>query len=131
MKKIIFTVLILFSINGFAANWKKVGETTTGISYVDVDNIKKRNSVAFYWRLFDYLGPSQNGVDSTISKFKVDCLYEKLTWISSVYYSQPMGEGKIIKEGTFNKVQYPRPNTVEYITMKFACNSKKLEMVVN
>ena len=42
MKVILFTTLLLFSVNGFAFNWKKVGENTDGDTfYVDVSNIKK------------------------------------------------------------------------------------------
>jgi hypothetical protein len=128
MKIIIFSVLLIFSINGFAVNWKKFGENSMGYSYVDVDNIKKLNNVVYYWRLFDYLNPSPIGVHSSISKFTVDCVVEKLTWISSSYFSQPMGKGSIIKEKTSNKTLYPRPNTVEYETMKFACEYKKLSI---
>ena len=40
MKTILFSILILFSINGFAYIWKKVGNNTDGDSfYVDVDKI--------------------------------------------------------------------------------------------
>ena len=37
-----------------------------------------------------------------------------------------MGKGEVIKEGTFNRRMFPRPDTVDYITMKFVCNYKQL-----
>ncbi len=126
MKSIIFTILILSSLNAFAVSWKKFSENRMGNSYVDVDSIKKRNNVVYYWRLFDYSEPSPIGVKSSISKFTVDCLSEKITWLSSTYYSQPMGKGKVIKEKTSNKTLFPRPDSVEYTTMKYACNYKQL-----
>jgi hypothetical protein len=98
-----------------------------GDSYVDVDNIKKRDNIVYYWRLFDYFEPSPIGVNSSISKFTVNCVNEKITWISSTYYSQSMGKGEVLKEKITNKTLYPRPNTVEFITMKFACKYKQLK----
>ena len=85
MKTILFSILILFSINGFAYNWKKVSENTVGDSYyVDVDNIKKRNGIVYHWQLNDYLEPVDSGslgiTNSSISKLKTDCVEEKQTW---------------------------------------------------
>ena len=53
MKKLLLLTLLCFSINGFAFNWKKVIETSRGDSYIDIDNIKKRNGLVYYWRLDD------------------------------------------------------------------------------
>ena len=72
MKTILFSILILFSINGFAFNWKKVTDGNNGNSYyVDVDNIKKKNGLLYYSRLEDFLKP-KNGNFSFIRKFEVD-----------------------------------------------------------
>ena len=126
MKTLIFSTLLLITINGFAFNWKKFYENPMGESYVDIDNISKRNNVVYYSRLFDYLQTSPIGVNSSISNFSVDCISEKITWISSIYYSKQMGKGDVVKKGTFNKRLYPRPDTVDYETMKFVCNFNQL-----
>ena len=126
MKSIIFSICLLFSIEGLAVTWKKFNENSMGDSCVDVDSIQKRNNVVYYWRLFDYLNPSPIGVNSSVSEFTVDCVAEKLTWLGSTYYSQRMGKGKVIKKRKSRRTLFPRPNTVEYITMKFACNYKQL-----
>ena len=43
MKITLFSIILLFSINGFAVNWKKLSENKSGSSfYVDVENIKTR-----------------------------------------------------------------------------------------
>ncbi len=122
----IFYILVILSTDAFAANWQKVYANPTGESYVDVQNLKKRNNVVYYSRLFDYVQPSPIGVNSSVSEFTVDCIGEKITWISSRYYTKGMGKGKVIKEGKFNRRMYPRPDTVDYITMKFVCNYKQL-----
>ena len=122
MKFIIFSIFLLLSNNGFAFNWKKVVEDRSGDSYyVDVDNIKKNNGLVYYWRLEDFLEPKY-GDYSFIRKFKVDCVKEKRTWLSDTFYNQPMGKGKITDEQFPNKISYPKPNSIGYVVMKFACN---------
>ena len=126
MRLIFFTLLFLVSANVFATNWQKVYINPMGDSYVDVNSLQKRNNVVYYSRLFDYIQPSPIGVNSSVSEFTVDCIGEKITWLSSKYYKGRMGRGEVIKEGNFNRRMFPRPDTVDYITMKFVCNYKQL-----
>ena len=127
MKTILFSILILFSINGFAFNWKKIGDGGRGDSlYVDVDNIKKHNGLVYYWVLIDLLEPVTNNrvgsANSLISKYKVNCVEEKQTWLNITFYSQSMGRGRIIGEDSPNKIEYPKPNKGGNTLMKFVCN---------
>jgi len=95
MKITLFSIILLFSINGFAANWKKLSENKSGSSfYVDVENIKKNNGFVYYWILIDYLKSTKIGTYSDISEYKVNCVDEKQTWLSNTFYSQPMAKGK-------------------------------------
>ena len=88
MKVILFTTLLLFSVNRFAFNWTKVAEDDRGdIYYVDVDSIKKHNGLVYYWRLEDYLVPLSSGTNSSIDKFKIDCGEEKVIWLNTTSYS--------------------------------------------
>ena len=122
MKKLLLLTLLCFSINGLAINWKKVVVDRSGDSYyVDVDNIKKRNGLLYYSRLEDYLKP-KNGDYSLIRKYKVDCIEGKRTWLSDTFYNQPMGKGKITGEISPKKINYPKPNSIGYVVMKFACD---------
>ena len=126
MKITLLSLLILITANCFAANWKMVNENPMGTSYIDVDTISKHNNRVYFWRLLDYPNPSPIGVYSSVSEFNVDCVSEKITWLSSAYFSKSMGMGKIIKEGTFNRTLYPRPDSAEFEMMKFACNFRQL-----
>ena len=126
MKQILPFIILFYSTNCLAVSWKSFGNNSMGYSYVDVDSINKRNNIVDYTRLFDYSQTSPIGVNSSISRFTVDCLSEKLTWKSSIYYSKAMGKGKIIKKRKSKKTLYPRPGTIEFITMKFACSYKQL-----
>tara|TARA_A100001015_G_C14928334_1_gene687428 strand:+ start:293 stop:499 length:207 start_codon:yes stop_codon:yes gene_type:complete len=68
MKVVLLTTLLLFSINGFAFNWKEVTTNRSGDTYyVDVSNIKKHNGLVYYWQLDDFLEPSY-GDSSVIGK---------------------------------------------------------------
>ena len=122
MKTILFSILILCSVNAFSFNWKKVGENISGDSYyVDVDNIKKLNGLVYYWVLGDYLEPFDSETNSTISKYKVDFGEEKQTPLSDTYYSRPMDKGRIVSELTPDRIVYPKPNITAYVAMKFVC----------
>tara|TARA_A100001015_G_scaffold318627_1_gene439060 strand:+ start:668 stop:1039 length:372 start_codon:yes stop_codon:yes gene_type:complete len=122
MKKLLLLTLFFFSINGFAVNWKKVIVDRSGDSYyVDISNIKKRNGLLYYSRLEDYLEP-KNGDYSFIRKFKVDCSEGKRIWLSDTFYNRPMGKGKITGEINPKEISYPKPNSIGYVVMKFACD---------
>ena len=126
MKKLLLTALLCFCVNAYAFNWKKVGESTKGNShYVDVDNMKKHNGFLYYWSLGDWLEPNSVGTYSHINKFKVDCGEEKQTWLSATFYSQNMGKGRITSDSAINKIEYPKPNSIGYDVMKFACDRAK------
>ena len=122
MKKLLLLTLLCSSINGFAVNWKKVIVDRSGDSYyVDVENIKNRNGLLYYSRLEDYLEP-KNGDYSFIRKFKVDCTEGKRIWLSDTFYNKPMGKGNITGEINPKEISYPRPNSIGYVVMKFACD---------
>ena len=125
MKKLLLTYLLCFCLNAYAFNWKKVIVDRSGDSYyVDVDNLKKRNGLLYYSRLEDYREP-KNGDYSFIRKFKVDCLDGKRIWLSDTYYSRPMGKGKITGEIYPKEISYPKPNSIGYVVMRFACDYAK------
>ena len=122
MKKLLLLTLLCSSINGFAVNWKKVIVDRSGDSYyVDVENIKNRNGLLYYSRLEDYLEP-KNGDYSFIRKFKVDCTEGKRIWLSDTFYNKPMGKGKITGKINPKEISYPKPNSIGYVVMKFACD---------
>ena len=124
MKTILFTTLLLFSVNGFAFNWTKITETSGETFYIDVNNMKKRNGLVYVWVLADQDEPSQfnqGNAYSFITKQKVDCEEETTTVLSATFHGRPMGNGRIVYEYNPNKVTYERPNTAGYTLMKFAC----------
>ncbi len=73
--------------------------------------------------LLEPIKGSLGNANSNISKFKVNCVEEKQTWLNSTHYSQSMGKGRIVIENSPNKIEYPKLNTVGHTTMKFACDN--------
>ena len=128
MKKLLLTALLCFCVNAYAFNWKKVAEDDLGNFYVDVDNIKKHNGLVYYWDLIDVLEPVKlpaGNANSTINKHKVNCVEEKTTRLNTTWYSLSTGKGRIIYEDSPNGIRYPKPNTIGYVVMKFACDNAK------
>ncbi|MAI30003.1 MAG: hypothetical protein CMP38_07330 [Rickettsiales bacterium] len=124
MKTILFSILILFSINAFAINWKKVAENKVGNYYVDFDSINNHDGLVYYSDLVNFIEPFK-GDFSAISKYKVDCVKEKQTWLAVTTYSEPMGKGIINSKSFPNEAIYPKSNTIYFFLIKNLCNYKK------
>ena len=74
MKSILFSLLILFTVNVSAISWKKVGQNKEGSSfYFDVESIKQSNGSIYYLSLVTYIELTKIGTHSNISEYKVDC----------------------------------------------------------
>jgi hypothetical protein len=129
-------LLVCFA-NAYATKWEKIYVDEFGSSqYINFDEIKENNRVFNYLVLIDNVEVFTDGTYSSIGKWKVDCLIEKVTWLSLTSYSQPMGKGKIITsiyhssnlvELTPNKVIYPKINSRYYNLMKFVCDLSKIK----
>lgn len=137
MKVTLFAIIFLFSINGFAVNWKKLGENKSGSSfYVDIENIKEHNGFIYYWILIDYLKSTKIDTSSDISEYKVNCMNEKQTWLSNTFYSQPMAQGEIITEkipvwnyygSTLNEIRNLTPGSLEHNILREVCNFESIK----
>ena len=124
---IISIFLYIFSIaNCFADfNWKKIGSNTSGdVSFVDLTSIKKVGNNAFYFRLMDYIKPSDQGDLSSKVYFEVNCLDLSYRYIKDFYYKEPMGNGE---HQVFDEIGDWNNNVKGSIgedARKFACNYK-------
>ena len=136
MKKFLLSVIFLLSFSAHANNWQEFGKDANGyMHYVDIDNIKKKgNDVIYYWSLMDFLETTTSGTRSNVSKYKVDCVGEKQTWLNYTYFSEAMGNGKKITSlvpvwnhygSTLNEIRSLTPNSIEYRIMRFVCGKKK------
>ena len=121
MKKIIVILLLSYSISGFAIKWEKITEGHDGNSiYIDLDSIEKKENRVYYSNLIDFLEPNKNSY-SVVSKFKVDCGEEQMSWLSTTYFSQPMGKGEITAKSTVKQIRLPQTDNLARAEFLFVC----------
>jgi hypothetical protein len=133
MKLVLFICIFFASLNLSAESWLKAGVNARGDTfYIDTDSIEKENEVVYYQNLVDFAQPTALRARSHISKYKVDCVENKQTWLDYQYYSQHMGKGKIVTKSlpvwnhygsTLNEIRSLTVGSVEYDVMKTACGS--------
>ena len=121
MKKVIVIILLTYSIIGFAARWEEITQGYDGNSiYIDLDSIEKKESRVYYSNLIDFLKTKQKSY-SVVSKFKVDCGEEQMSWLSTTFYSQPMGKGEIVSKSTIRQIRLPQTDGIARAELVFVC----------
>ena len=133
MKLALFICIFFASLNLSAESWLKAGVNARGdMFYIDIDNIENENEVVYYHNLIDFAQPTPSKARSHISKYKVDCVENKQTWLDYQYYSQHMGKGKRVTEllpvwnhygSTLNEIRNLTVGSVEYDVMKTVCGT--------
>ena len=121
MKKVTVIILLTYSIYGFAIKWEKIAEDYDGNPiYIDLDSIEKKESRVYYSNLIDFLKSKQKSY-SVVSKFKVDCGEEQMSWLSTTFYSQPMGKGEITSKSTVKQIRLPQTDAIARAELLFVC----------
>ena len=133
MKLALFICIFFASLNLSAESWLKAGVNARGDTfYIDTDSIENENEVVYYQNLIDFAQPASSKARSHISKYKVDCVENKQTWLDYQYYSQHMGKGKRVTEllpvwnhygSTLNEIRNLTVGSVEYDVMKTVCGT--------
>jgi hypothetical protein len=126
MKKLLLLSLLAFCVNGFCVKWQKLtkGYDGNGI-YIDIANIEANESRVYYSNLIDFLDPKGKSY-SVVSKYKVDCGEEQITWLRTDYYSQPMGKGKITSRSSVKQIRVPQTDTIARAELLFVCRWSEL-----
>ena len=121
MKKVTFVILLTYSICALAIKWEKIAEDYNGNSiYIDLNSIEKKESRVYYSNLIDFLKTKQKSY-SVVSKFKVDCGEEQMSWLSTTFYSQPMGKGEITSKSTIKQIRLPQTDEIARAELLFVC----------
>ena len=121
MKKVTVIILLTYSIYGFAIKWEKIAEDyDENPIYIDLDSIEKKESRVYYSNLIDFLKTKQKSY-SVVSKFKVDCGEEQMSWLSTTFYSQPMGKGEITSKSTVKQIRLPQTDAIARAELLLVC----------
>jgi hypothetical protein len=94
--------------------------------YADKDTIRKKGNIARMWSLDDFESPQKGSFGtylSTVQYHEFDCIEEKISLLSTIYYSKNMREGVIVNNFNIEdkKWNYIVPGTMGEIKWKTAC----------
>ena len=126
MRNIVFIILILFSTNAFADyKWKRIGKNVDGdVNYVDLLSIKRVGNNVFFFRLMDYIKPTEYGDLSSKIYFEVNCLDLSFRYIKDFYYQEPMGNGKYTVNDKTGEWKENIKDSIGEAAREFVCNFK-------
>ena len=121
----IFTLLFTVMIPSTSfAEWTKIAEDDVGDNwYVDFERIRKHDGYVYFWRLADYLKPTEWGKMSSAVYYQGDCSLFRTKMLSVSYYKEPMGGGTgDVQEPVKKGWKYPSPDSVNEIILKDVCS---------
>ena len=127
IRKITLGISLLFSTLMFAspayADWVEVAENVDGTTYyVDFERMRTNGGYVYYWRLSDYLEPTEYGDFSSKVYNQGDCEMFRRKALSFSFHKQPMGEGSGQSSESINKEwKYPPPNSSGEEILKQVC----------
>ncbi len=131
MKKLLTTAILLFTLmfsSASYAEWKKVAENKFGVTYVEIDRIRKVDGYIYYWVLTDFFKPREEYGDLSIKMLSQgDCKLFRINVLALEYHKEPMGMGLSSSEYPPNVIQwiYPPPNSDLERVLNFACDKVK------
>jgi hypothetical protein len=128
MKKLLLISTLLFSTLMFSTpsygEWTKVSENVEGNSfYVDFERIRKHSGYVYFWKLTNYLKPTEYGDLSSKVYGEADCKKFGYKSLSFSFYKEPMGGGTgEVQEPVEKGWHYPPPNSSIEVVLKRVCN---------
>lgn len=129
MKKILFTLLLVFISPNSMAEWTKAAESDekSGYTvYVDFTSIRKANNIAKMWVLFDYkIEQKATGVNFLSQKIRreYNCEEKLMRILAFSLFSRHMEKGELIRSYSQpQKWLEIQPDSMDETELKTACN---------
>jgi len=95
LKNLIFvTVILSFLSSPSFGEWKEVGQNSDGVRFIEIDTVRKKESLSYYNFLMDYFEPSIGGDLSTKGREVINCKTKKFKILTQYYFKESMGRGK-------------------------------------
>ena len=126
MKKLTLLLLLMVSPNVFA-EWTRVISSKDGKNtfYINFETIKRKDNKVKMWELVDFKTVEQGSL-SSLNRNEYDCEEETTRTLDLYYYSGNMKNGEIVISQSNIKEEPSsiRPDTIESVFYKIACNKK-------
>ena len=133
MKRIIFLIILLFSISSSlkaaSFSWTKIVETVgeTTVFYIDSKTVFRFEKFKYYWQLSDYLKDYEE-IRSVITLNVINCDTQEQKILSFTGYSKNMAKGDILTNATSNELEdtwdyYENSSSIGML-MKRVCNMR-------
>ena len=130
MRKAIVMLLLAVVSSGAAAEWVKVGETSSATVYVDPATVRRDGDLVKIETLYDLkaaIVSKNNGKAYTSQKSQsaYDCKEAQWRMLSFSWYSKNMSEGKMVEylSDTY-KWEPIRPGSGVEMLWQFACGKR-------
>ena len=127
MKKLLALLFSIFiSFNSYG-EWIEVskGATTGNTTYIEVDRIREENGYVYFWILQDLVIPNDWGDMSIKAYWQGECGVIRMKSLSTIFYSQPMGEGTSESDNSPKEWEYLSPDSTGEAMLDYACDYVK------
>lgn len=130
MKKVIFTISLLFAQSSIAA-WTQLDfGTSSTIFFTDFDTLQRKNNVVRVWTKHEYKKPLPTSIpdefmlsENFYTEF--DCQERKFRALSSNSFSENQLKGKLISaNSTPNPWTFVPPDTIANLMLSRVCKTK-------
>jgi hypothetical protein len=88
--------LLLLATGSAWAGWERVGESDTGIFYVDRATIRKDGNLRRMWSVEDLKQRNESGAMSRRLRYEYDCKGERSRILALSTHTEPMADGKTL-----------------------------------
>ena len=128
MKKLTLILSLVFTVTLSSpsyADWEASVKHPLATSYLDFDRIRKVDGYVYYWVLGDYLKPITGMYLSSKIYHQGDCKLFRFKFLSSTFFTQPMGEGIGETKNLPYKMRdwrYPQPKSHHEYNLQKVCN---------
>lgn len=124
MKKLLFTLILFYSVTTLHAEWLLITTSEPSDSYyVETDSVKYKGKLVSYWQLDNFSSSSGKNYSSK-NKKENNCMSDEFRIVSQIDYSERMGAGDVIGMKENAPWKHIVPETVGDKIHKFVCNKK-------
>ena len=121
-KTLLLLSSILISLSSIG-DWKFHSSSLQGDTFhIHYDSIIKDEKYVYFWYLKSYIMPNKFGDFSSIVYVQGDCKFNRIKYLTYIYYKEPMGKGLGERADDESDWEYPTVESVGVDLLRDACN---------